>query len=49
MVFSLFWNVTQHRLVVTDVYGHPIVPMFKMGPIDCPETSLTVYAAQRRR
>ena len=51
---SLFWNVTQHRLVFTDVSGQPIGPIFKgqairtawllnMGPTGCPETSVTNY------
>jgi hypothetical protein len=26
---SLFWDVTQHRLVVTEVSVHPIGPIFK--------------------
>jgi hypothetical protein len=27
---SLFWDVTQHRLVVTDVSVKPIVPIIKV-------------------
>jgi hypothetical protein len=27
--FSLFWDVTQRRLVVTDVSGQPIGPIFE--------------------
>jgi len=26
---SLFWDVTQRRMVVTDVSGQPIAPIFK--------------------
>jgi hypothetical protein len=35
MRFSLFWDVTQRLLVVTDVSGQSIGPMF----VGCPETS----------
>ena len=47
---SLFWDVTQCRLVVTNVSGQLTAPIFKgqavkdhgkMGPISCPETSVT--------
>jgi len=49
---SLAWNVTQRRLLVTDVSGQSTAPIFmggevekvflKMGPIGCPETSVTI-------
>ena len=48
---SLFWDVTQRRLVVTDVSGQLIGPSFKglalgnlllkMRPTDCPKSSAT--------
>jgi hypothetical protein len=47
MRFSLFWDVTQRRTVVTDVSVQPVsdpssrIKSFKMGPIACPETSVT--------
>jgi len=28
-MFALFWNVTQRRLVVTDVWGQTTGPLFK--------------------
>jgi hypothetical protein len=40
----LFWDVTQRRMIVTDVSGQPIdmraFPL-KVGPIGCLETSVT--------
>ena len=47
MRFSLFWDVTLRKLVVTDVSGQPTGPPswtalpLKKGPIGCPKTSLT--------
>jgi len=47
--FSLFWEFTSVIWeLVTDVSGQPIGPIFvinplKMGPIGCPETSVTKY------
>ena len=40
----------QHRLVVTDVSGQPIGPMFKgqRGPLGCPETSAPIYQSAPR-
>ena len=37
MKYSLFWDVTQRRLVVTDVSGQPIRPIFKgqILPAEC--------------
>jgi hypothetical protein len=28
----LFWDVTQHRLEVTDVSGQPIIAIFRIKP-----------------
>jgi len=45
--FSLFWDVTLRRLVVTDLSGQPTGPTswtalpLKKGPIGCPKTSVT--------
>jgi hypothetical protein len=49
---SLIWDVTQRRVIFTDVSGKPIGPIFKgkavqedwplkMGTIGYPETSVT--------
>jgi hypothetical protein len=52
MTSSPFWDVTQRRLVVTDVSGQRIGPTFqwsltawplKMGAKRCPETLVTNY------
>jgi hypothetical protein len=48
---SFLRNVTQRTLMFTDVSGQPIGLTFKnqvfwpwkMGPIGCPETSVTIY------
>ena len=49
---SLFLDVKQRRLVVTDVSGQPVCPIFKdqgtawalkMGPLGYPETSVNSY------
>ena len=55
---SLFWDVTQGRLVVTNVSVQPIGPIFKdqavqeglLGLPDpaCPETSVTKYQSALR-
>jgi len=41
LIFSLFWDVTQGRLIVTDVLEQTIAPIFK-GQAVKEETSLTV-------
>ena len=45
---SFFWDVTQRRLVFTDVYERPVGPIFKgqdrpfkTGPTGCSETFMT--------
>ena len=44
MWLSLFWDVTWHRLVVTDVSGYLICYIFKdQAVLDCPETSVSKY------
>ena len=35
MIYSFFWDVTQHRLVVTDVSGQPIGPISDCLILDC--------------
>ena len=54
---SLFWDITQRNLVVTDVSGQRIGPIFqwsltvwplKMGTISCPETLVTNYQCALR-
>jgi len=40
---SLFWNVIQRRLVVTDVSGEPTARPLKMGPMSYPETLVAYY------
>jgi hypothetical protein len=40
----LFWDATQPRFVAIGISGKPIGPIFKdqaVGPIGCPETSVT--------
>jgi hypothetical protein len=37
----LFCDVMQYKLVVTGVLGQPIGLILKIGPIGCPETSVT--------
>jgi hypothetical protein len=34
MRFSLFWDATQRRLVVTDVSGQPICPIYMDLPLE---------------
>jgi len=46
-----FWRVTQPRLVVIAVAEQPIGPTFKgqplkVGPIGCPEMSVTKYQSK---
>jgi hypothetical protein len=50
MICTLLSDVTQHRLVVTNVLGQPIIPTFKdqasplkMGQTGYPEISVTNY------
>jgi hypothetical protein len=43
---SLFWDATQRRLVVTDVSGQTIGPIYKdlplkIGQLGCPSQSVT--------
>jgi hypothetical protein len=52
---SLFWYIKHSRLVVTDVSKQPIGFLYKrrswhfnMGPIGCPETSVTNYQSSLR-
>jgi hypothetical protein len=49
---ALFWDITRRRVVITDVSGQRICPIFtghrdswpvKMGSIRCPETSVNNY------
>jgi hypothetical protein len=58
MTSSLFWDGMQRILVVTDVSGQNIGPIFKgkaipwslqMGPTDYPETSVTIYQSILRK
>jgi hypothetical protein len=32
--YALLWNITQHRVVIADVSGKPIGPIFKVQEID---------------
>ena len=41
LVSSLFWDILQSILVVTDVSGQPINPIFKILAVQ--ETSVTNY------
>ena len=41
MIFSLFWDVTQRRLIVTDVLGQPVGRIFKVRAVQ-EKTYLTV-------
>jgi hypothetical protein len=34
---SLFWDVTQHKLVVTDVSGQPVGPVFRGQVVQEPD------------
>ena len=51
---SLFWYTKHSRLVVTDVSEQPIGFLYKrpwhfnMGPIGCPESSVTNYQSSLR-
>ena len=49
---SLFWDITQRRLVVTDVLGHFVGPFFwgqvNMGTKVCPVTSVPKYRCTLR-
>jgi hypothetical protein len=53
---SLFWYSARRRLLVTDVSGQHIGPVFftgqastlKMEPLGCPETSVTNYRCTLR-
>jgi len=41
-IFSLFWHVTQRWLVVADVSGKPIRPIFKCQAV---RTNVNIFSA----
>jgi hypothetical protein len=49
MRLSFFWDVTQHILVITDVSGQPIFPIFKGQVVEEDGLNYSVYWVNARR
>jgi len=45
--YALLWNIAQHRVVITDVSGQPIDPIFSVPEIDPLGTNRSVVPKRR--